>query len=54
MIGDEWVQLWIYVNGKMKFISLSTLEAVSLKCVGHISSAYILCTWFYDGTGYKT
>lgn len=38
----------------MKFISLSTLQAVSLKCIGHIFSAYICYTWFYEGTGYRT
>lgn len=54
MTGNAQVQIWVYVSGKMKFIPLITLEAVSLKCIGHIFSAYVCCTWFCDGTGYRT
>lgn len=50
----EQVYLWVYVSAKMKFISLSTLEAVSLKCIDHIFLAYIPYAWFCDGTGYRT
>lgn len=52
MIEDEQVQLCVYVSAKMKLISLSSLEAVSLKYIDHIFSAYIPYTWFYDGTGW--